>query len=550
MMDNNARPIALLVLVTFAVLWSLPTGLAQEKDKELLLQEEREDYYKKWLKEDVVYIISEQEKSVFENLTTPEEKDKFIEQFWRRRDPEPLSSYNEYKEEHYRRIAYANERFASGKPGWKTDRGKTYITWGPPAQIETHSAGPYHRPVYEGGGVTMTHPFERWRYRYIEGVGSDVELEFVDRSLTGEYRLALDPWEKDALLNTPMGGETTSEAMGMSLKTQRLNYYDVQGIPGNRFRVRRAKDEFFERLRTHVGVQKPRPIKYWDLKQLVDVNITYSDYPFRVRQDYFKFNEDQVVVPITLEFENKSMTFKKENGIHVSKTAVYGVITSMTQRLVQEFDDEIRLAYQPQFFEQALQRKSIHQKIVVLDRRMRYKMDLVVKDLNSDRTGTMRMAILPPKYDAEGLSTSTIILSNYVQPIGDMNVEDQKFVLGDVIIHPNPSKTFSAENPLVAYVQLYNVGLDQATLQPSLRVTYQITRDGEPVSDIVDESGESIHYFSGQRVVLIKQLPIESLGPGQYGLKIQVEDKIKDRSVSTQEGFRLQAPASLRAANR
>lgn len=549
MLNMKARPIALLILATSFLLAGPSSGLAREQDKEALLQEEREDYYKKWLKEDVVYIITEQEKSVFQKLTTPEEKDKFIEQFWRRRDSDPMSAYNEYKEEHYRRIAYANERFASGKPGWKTDRGKIYITWGPPAQIESHSgASPYQRPVYEGGGVTLTHPFERWRYRYVEGVGSDVELEFVDKTLTGEYRLALDPWEKDALLNTPVGGETFSESMGMSLKTQRLQYYDME-IPGDRFRVRRAKDEFFERLRTHVGVQQPKPIKYWDLKQIVDVNISFSDFPFRVRQDYFKFNEDQVVVPITLEFENKNLTFKKENGIHVSNTAVYGMITSMTQRLVQEFDDEVRLSYKPEGLQAGLQRTSLHQKIVILDRKMRYKLDLVVKDLNSDRTGTIRMAILPPRYDEESLSTSSIILSNYIQLLGDVQVEDQKFLLGDVIIYPNPSETFAPDNPLVAYLQLYNVGLDQATLQPSLRVNYQILQDGSPVADLVDESGESIHYYSGQRIVLIKRLPVESLSPGQYGLQVQVHDKINDKSISTKQRFQVEGPA-LQAANR
>ena len=158
-----------------------PMTAKQKKKQEDKLRKELETPYRKWLNEDVAYIITDEERKAFKRLSTDDEREKFIEQFWLRRDPTPDTEENEYKEEHYRRIAYANERFASGIPGWKTDRGRIYIVYGPPDEIDDHSSGgTYDRPIEEGGGTTSTFPFVDWTYRYIEGVGSNIKIEFVD----------------------------------------------------------------------------------------------------------------------------------------------------------------------------------------------------------------------------------------------------------------------------------------------------------------------------------------------------------------------------------
>jgi GWxTD domain-containing protein len=144
-----------------------------------------------WLAEDVAYIISDEERAAFSNLRSDEEREQFIVQFWQRRDPTPGPIANEFRDEHYRRIAYANERFGttSGLPGWKTDRGRILITWGKPDELESHPSGTYTRP----GGGTLTFPFEVWLYRHIEGVGNNVLIEFVDPTGTGEFRRTVDP---------------------------------------------------------------------------------------------------------------------------------------------------------------------------------------------------------------------------------------------------------------------------------------------------------------------------------------------------------------------
>src|SRR4026209_2435257 len=190
--------------------------------------------YKDWLDKDVTYIITDEERRAFKKLETDDEREHFIEEFWRRRDPDPDTDENEYREEYYERIAYANEHFASGIPGWKTDRGRIYIMYGKPDGRETHPmGGSYDRPSYEGGGNTSTYPFETWFYRYIAGVGSGIEIEFVDPTGSGEYRIARNPNEKDALLNVPGAGLTLSEQLGLSEKGERIA--GIGGVGNNNY---------------------------------------------------------------------------------------------------------------------------------------------------------------------------------------------------------------------------------------------------------------------------------------------------------------------------
>ena len=152
---------------------------------------------KKWLNEDVRWIITDEEARAFKNLSNEEERQQFIEMFWQRRNPNPDSPENEFRDEHYARIAYANEHFAAGKPGWMTDRGHIYIAFGKPDSIDSHpSGGSYERPMEEGGGNTSTFPFETWHYRYLAGVGDNIDIEFVDTCMCGDYHATIDRSEK------------------------------------------------------------------------------------------------------------------------------------------------------------------------------------------------------------------------------------------------------------------------------------------------------------------------------------------------------------------
>ncbi|MDA2931273.1 GWxTD domain-containing protein [Acidobacteria bacterium AH-259-O06] len=525
------------LLFLMSVIATVPAG--PQRDQKRLAQEEREDYYAKWLNEYVVYSITDEEQKVFEALTAPEEKEQFIEQFWFRRDPDPTTSVNEFKEEHYRRIAYANEHFSAGMPGWKTDRGRIYILHGPPDQIESYpTGGPYFRPAHEGGGATTAYPFERWWYRYIEGVGSDIELEFVDQKGTAFYKLALDPAEKDALLHVPGLGKTAAEMLGLAEKRDRPFF-----SPGNResypLQVVRAADNPFQRYETYARVQAPKPIRYTDLKKLVKVEVTYTTLPFELRKDYFRLNERQLLVPVTFQVENKNLTFKKEGEVYRARVAVYGIVTSLTHRIVAEFDDDLVLTYAPEQFERGLLQSSQYQKVLFLEDRMRYRLDLVVKDVHSGNVGVRREALAPPSSEDGKLSVSSLILSSQLWLMKEIPAENTMFVLGDVKIRPSIDRRFSASRPLYAYLHVYNPGLDQSTLAPALSISFRILRDGQPVLELAEESGESIQNISGQWVVLIRELPTRQLKSGAYRIQVDVRDRIKGEKARVEETFEI-----------
>ncbi len=518
------------------------------QENEALVREEEGDYFEKWQNEDVIYLISDEERNVFEQLTTPEEKEQFIEQFWFRRDPDPKTAANEYKTEHYRRLAYVNEKFSVGMPGWMSDRGRIYVIHGPPAQIESHpTGGQYQRPLREGGGWTQAYPWERWRYHFIEGIGQDVELEFVDRSLSGQYKLALNPEEKDALLQMGKGGATIFEIWKQESKGDRP-YLD----PRNRdawAHLQRQKDRPFERYLTYARVQGAKPVKYTDLQELIKINVTYEKIPFNVRIDFFQLNDSQVLVPITMEMEERHLTFEQQDDMYMAEVAVYGLVTSLSNRIIEEFEDDLVTGHQLQEGPAVGTGRAIYQKILILDNESRYKLELVVKDLNSGKVGIVRKAIILPRFGSGELTLSSPILSNQILLLEDLPDGNPMFVLGDVKIRPSLDNVFPSNQPLGLYFQAYNSALDQSSLTPSLRVTFRITHDGETVLELVDESEESVQFFSSQRMVFIQELPIMGLREGRYHLEVRLDDHVGTQTVTAELEFEMVDPSETRKQN-
>src|SRR5579872_5624215 len=343
-----------------------PLTEKERRKKEKQLQKELETPYKKWLSEDVGYIITDEERQAFKRLQTDEERQNFIEGFWLRRDPTPDTEENEFKEEHYRRIAYANEHYASGIPGWKTDRGRIYIVYGPPDEIESHpSGGTYERPIEEGGGTTSTYPFEDWRYRYIDGIGNNVMIEFVDPTMSGEYHMTMDPSEKDALLYVPGAGLTMYEQMGMSSKTDRFNRTDGTHLGTGNMPLPASMNEF-ERLEQFAKLQKPPVIKFKDLDAVVSSKIRFNTLPMKVHVDYIRITDSTVLTPVTIQFERKDLSFQTKEGVAKATVNVYGRITSISRRVVNVFEEPIAIEVPADLLQQAVNGASIYQKTVPL----------------------------------------------------------------------------------------------------------------------------------------------------------------------------------------
>ena len=489
---------------------------------------------RRWLDEDVAYIITNEERAAYKALKTDEEREQFIEQFWLRRDPSPDTVENEYKEEHYERIAYANERFASGIPGWKTDRGRIYIVYGKPDEIESHpSGGTYDRPIEEGGGTTSTFPFEIWRYRYIEGIGNEVLLEFVDPSMSGEYHMTIDPSEKDALLHVPGAGLTFDEQFLGTDKAERLNRggASVGNALGNTSRMNP-----FDRLQLMANIFKPPEIKFKDLEAIVTTKLSYNLLPFKFRTDYVRVTEDSVLTPITILLQNKDLAFQEQQGIHRAMVHVYGKITGVTGRVAPGgvFEDTISQDIPDALFKQQLEGGSIHQKIVPL-RPGLYKLDLVLKDINSGNVGTISQRLQVPRFPDDKLQLSSLILADIVENLPPSQIGSGSFILGGNKVRPNVSDDFRHDRNLNLWFQVYNLKLDEATRKPSATVELLITKNGREVKREVEQASELSN--AAAQMTLAKTLPLKDFDPGEYSVQVKVTDNLTKDVIASAEKF-------------
>ena len=510
----------------------------QIKQKEAALKKELETPWRKWLNEDVTYIITDEERKAFKQLNTDEEREQFVEQFWLRRDPTPDTIENEYKEEHYRRIAYANEHYASGIPGWKTDRGRIYITFGPPDEIDAHpSGGTYERPAAEGGGETSTFPFEDWRYRYIEGIGNDVNMEFVDTTMTGEYHMSMDPSEKDALTYVPGAGLTLAEQMGLSDKTARFNNTDGTHMGASLTGGRPVSYNEFERLEQFAKLQQAPKVKFKDLEAAISTRITYNILPMLVRVDYVRVTESSVMANITVQFENKDLSFQTKDGVAKSTVNLLGRISTMTRRPVTTFEKPLEIDAPPDMLQKYSQLRSIFQQSVPLSPN-RYRLNIVAKDTVAGTLNNYEIALDVPHFDEDKLAASSLILADTIEKLPTKSIGGGMFSIGDSKVRPrvgNPSK-FTKEEKMGIYLQVYNFEPDEKTQKPSGSIEYEISKVGsdEKLMDFTEDVG-TIANASASQVTIEKLLPLSALGPGTYTLKVKATDKNRSQNQTVQQ---------------
>jgi GWxTD domain-containing protein len=509
----------------------------QRKKQEEKLRKELETPYRKWLNEDVVYIITDEEKAAFKRLSTDDERQQFIEQFWLRRDPTPDTEENEYKEEHYRRIAYANEHYASGIPGWKTDRGRTYIVFGPPDEIESHpSGGTYERPYEEGGGTTSTYPFEQWRYRYLDGIGNNIVIEFVDTTMSGEYHMTMDPSEKDALLYVPGAGLTLAEQMGLADKTQRFNRTDGTHLGTGSDPLPVSMQEF-ERIEQFAKLQAAPKVKYKDLEEAVSSSIRYNALPFKVKTDFVKVTDSTVLAMVALQFERKDLQFQQKDDIAKATVNIFGRITSIAGRTVTTFEDPVVVEVPSAMLGKAIEGVNVYSKTIPLAPGM-YRLTLVCKDIVAGAMTTYPLALNVPHFDEEKLGQSSLILADLIEKVPTSSIGTGQFVVGDTKVRPRINDTFDRKEKLGIYTQLYNFGPDEKTKKPNGTIEYELVKNGveKPIFDY-SEQVAALPGASAQQVTVEKLLPLESLEPGQYTLKLKVVDINRNQTLTPTASF-------------
>jgi GWxTD domain-containing protein len=519
-----------------------PLSEKEKRRNAKALKQELSKTYKKWLDEDVVYIITPEERQAFLQLSNDEERDQFIEAFWQRRDPTPDTEENEFKEEHYRRIAYANEHFAAGIPGWKTDRGRIYITFGPPDEIEAHpSGGTYERPIDEGGGETSTFPFEDWRYRYIEGIGQEVMIEFVDTCMCGDYHITIDRGEKDALLHTPNAGLTLYESMGMADKSQRFTGGGLETLGvGPDSSSEQAKE--FDRLEQYAKLMQPPPVKFKDLEEVVTHKVSYNLMPFDVQADFVKVTSDTVLVPVTVQIKNRDITFTNKDGVERGTVNIFGRVTTLGGRIAQTFEDTVQADIPAELLPRTAENSQLYWKALPL-RPGRYRFDIVVKDVNGDRVGTWSRGIVVPEYSEDRLASSSLIVADDMEPVATRNVGTGMFVIGETKVRPRVANgpdsqpAFKRNQKVNFWMQVYNLGVDEKTHKASATFEYDVVNaaTNKPVIHSVESTDQMGNV--GDQVTLQKSLSAANLAPGIYRIQIKVNDNISRQTVDPSATF-------------
>ncbi|RSL14835.1 GWxTD domain-containing protein [Edaphobacter aggregans] len=509
------------------------------------LRKELKGSYKTWLDQDVRWIITDQEMQAFKSLANDEERDQFIENFWLRRNPNPDSPENEYREEHYARIAYANEHFAAGKPGWKTDRGHIYIAYGKPDSIDSHpSGGSYERPMDEGGGNTSTYPFEIWHYRYLQGIGDNIDIEFVDSCMCGDYHMTIDRSEKDALKHVPGAGETLYEQQGQSSKADRFSGGGLEQL-GNGPMSSQNQSKQFDRLNTFAKLMAPPEIKFKDLESYMVSSkiLTGPPFLFDVRTDYVKVTNDTVIVPVTLQIRNKDITFNNKDGVATGTVNVLGRVSDLNHRAIQTFEETVTVQEPTELLAQAQNRASVYWKALPL-RPGLYKIDIVIKDVNNpDHIGTWRRSINVPKYDDDKLAASSLILADEMTRVPSKEIGAGNFVIGNTHIRPRVPTgvatpvTFHRSQSLNFWMQVYNLGIDEKSKQNGATIEYDVVNMTTNQTILQTQELTSKTNPNADQVTLERTMPLASLQPGKYQITIKVNDGITKQQIAESAPF-------------
>jgi len=510
----------------------------QKRQAEERLRKELASPYKNWLDEEVRWIISDEERTAFKRLQTDDEKQAFIEQFWLRRDPTPDTEENEFKEEHYRRIAWANDRFASGVPGWKTDRGQIYIKFGPPDENDSHtSGGPGERDINEGGGETTFFPYERWRYRYLECCGSDITIEFVDPSMTNEYHITMDPSEKDALAKVPGAGLTMYEQMGLTDKSARFTRTDGTNL-GTGNQPLPASMNQFTRLEQFTNLQKAPGIKFKDLEALVQSTIKYNLLPMKVRTDYFPLTGSNVLTNLTIQFERKDLQYKQIDTVAEGSVNIYAKIETLTRRqVIRPIEEVVTVGPIPaEMLQQAVQGSAIYQKQVSLAPGV-YRLTVAAKDVVGGNTVTYEQRLDVPRFDDDQFAMSSLVLADTIESLPTTSIGTGQFVIGASKVRPRLSSTFRRDEKFYFYLQLYNFQLDQLTHKPDGEIQYEVIKNG--TNEKILDFTEDLTTLTGgaAQMIIQKRLPLQNFEPGSYTLKLKVTDKKRNETLSPTATF-------------
>lgn len=520
------RLVTVLLLVSFSTLTISAQQPKRNPDEQpRKVKRELKKAYVDWIN-DVDLILTQSERDAWKKLDTDDEREKFIEEVWRSRDPDPDTEENEFKEQFYERVAYANTHFSSGKAGRFTDRGRIYIKFGKPDAVESHPAGGhYERPWSEGGGSTSTYPFEKWFYRHIPNVRSGIELEFVDPTGSGEYRLARNPDEKDALIHVPNAGRTFAELAGLETRADRIANLAGFGLAN----YRRAQDSPFEVMDLLLALERDQPLERNFIGTSTDTPIA-DDNPinFETQFNYFRQSDNRVLAVLTIQTNNDELSFTNSGGLETARLNIFGRVTSVANRRVGKFEDSVTTTATSEELSTTRTRKSAYAKGFILDPG-RYRVDVIVRDVHSGAAGLKQVGFVVPEFQVDRLSASSIVLAIKLEkmeggaPVGP-------FVIGTTRVIPNLSAIYRRNQPVGIYLQIYNAAIDQTTLRPAADAEYVLLKNGKELSRLVEDWRQIDD--AGQRLTLTRLIDSSALEPGEYEIQIRIRDHVSGQKIT------------------
>src|SRR5213594_4613961 len=354
----------------------------------------------------------------------------------------------------------------------------------------------------------------------------------------------MDPSEKDALLHVPGAGLSLMESMGMASKTDRFTRSDGTNLPRSMGGEPASMNEF-NRLELYAKVNRPPEVKFKDLEAVVTSRIVRDQVHFNWRTDYLKVTNDTVLVPVTVQVPNSQLSFQAKDGIHSAVLNVFGRISTLTGRVVQTFEDSVTRDFPDSLFQQSLKLQSIYQKAVPL-RPGLYRLDLVIKDVQSGNIGVVNSRLQVPRYEDDKLEASSLILADQIEHVPAKQIGAGQFVLGSSKVRPRLEADFTTADRLGVYMQVYNLKPDDTTHKSSATFEFTVKKGNEQVMQFKETSGDMKQ--TGDQVTIERLLPLGTLTPGKYTLEVIATDSLANQTISRSAEFTVKAPAETKTA--
>jgi GWxTD domain-containing protein len=533
-------------LLCLALAFQVTSGFAQKKEK-------LASNYREWLDRDVVYIITKEERENFLKLASDEARDKFIEQFWEIRNPSPGSPTNAFKEEIYKRIAFANSRFSVGsvEEGWRTDRGHVYILLGPPQQ----------KQVYRS--AANLYPFEIWFYSTGQaGLPNFFYLLFYDRDMDGDYRFYSPYFDGPDKLTTGVEG-VNSPSAGLRMiqasvgpEVARISLSLLPGEPVDTSSGQKSmeSDLLLSEIKGYNNVPAYRNeiARRYKMRENVSTRMILSGHNLDVLTFPVRDSHGFTRLDYAVHLRNPSdMTLTKEPDGRYSYSVTVNVrVFGPDNKLIFSQEKHVSDSMDRQRMEEIQDRLFGYEGLLPLPPG-KYRLVFELEDWSKKASYETERDVSVPQPVENTFVVPEILAFTGAEEIPDPVMRDlTPFAMGGVKFQPHPSATptLNTDFPLQVAYQIWAPPKDPRSLAgQKLQVEYGIGQPALPGASILLRDEVAMEQFDAAgSLVSGKKLDLERRLPGNYVLTITVKRPDSDQKAYATAHFRLIGDADLR----